>query len=99
MMTNFSIWRRSKCSFLERLGILCVILLVISLIRNYSYFKTNNLIYPIILHFIHNIYAIIGYIDLNNIIYIVFEVICFAIYILLLKTVAKILLQKIRTRI
>ncbi len=62
-----------------------VILLVISLIWNYSYFKTNNLIYPIILHFIHNIYAIIGYIDLNNIIYIVFGVICFVIYILLLK--------------
>ena len=62
-----------------------VILLVISLIWNYSYFKTNNLIYPIILHFIHNIYAIIGYIDLNNIVYIVFGVICFVIYILLLK--------------
>ena len=63
-----------------------VILLVISLIWNYSYFKTNNLIYPIIMHFIHNIYAIIGYIDLNNIVYIVFGVICFVIYILLLKS-------------
>lgn len=37
------------------------------------------------MHFIHNIYAIIGYIDLNNIVYIVFGVICFVIYILLLK--------------
>ena len=60
-----------------------VILLVISLIWNYSYFKTDNLIYPIILHFIHNIYAMIGYIELNNIIYIVFGVICLIIYMLL----------------
>lgn len=60
-----------------------VILLVISLIWNYSYFKTDNLIYPIILHFIHNIYAMIGYIKLNNIIYIVFGVICLIIYMLL----------------
>lgn len=77
-----------------------VILLVISLIWNYSYFKTSNLIYPIIMHFIHNIYAMIGYIELNNIVYIVFGVICLIIYILLkIKAVAKILLQKIRTRI
>ena len=60
-----------------------VIVLVISLIWNYSYFKTDNLIYPIILHFIHNIYAMIGYIKLNNIIYIVFGVICLIIYMLL----------------
>ena len=60
-----------------------VILLVISLIWNYSYFKTDNLIYPIILHFIHNIYVMIGYIELNNIIYIVFGVICLIIYMLL----------------
>ncbi|MGM9879041.1 MAG: lysostaphin resistance A-like protein [Bacilli bacterium] len=40
-----------------------VILLVISLIWNYSYFKMDNLIYPIIMHFIHNIYAMIGYIN------------------------------------
>lgn len=60
-----------------------VILLVISLIWNYSYFKTDNLIYPIILHFIYNIYAMIEYIKLNNIIYIVFGVICLIIYMLL----------------
>ena len=60
-----------------------VILLVISLIWNYSYFKTSNLIYPIILHFIHNIYAMIGYIELDNIVYIVFGVICLIIYMLL----------------
>lgn len=59
------------------------ILLIISLIWHYSYFKTGNLIYPIILHFIHNIYAMIGYIELNNIIYIVFGVICLIIYMLL----------------
>ena len=60
-----------------------VILLVISLIWNYSYFKTSDLIYPIILHFIHNIYAMIGHIELNNIVYIVFGVICLSIYMLL----------------
>lgn len=59
------------------------ILLIISLIWNYSYFKTDNLIYPIIMHLIHNIYAMIGYIELNNIVYIVFGVICLIIYMLL----------------
>lgn len=37
-----------------------VILLGISLIWHYSFFKTNNLIYPILLHFSHNLYAISG---------------------------------------
>ncbi len=60
-----------------------IILLVISLVWNYSYFKTDNLIYPIIMHFIHNIYAMIGYFELNNIVYIVFGVICLIIYSLL----------------
>ena len=57
-----------------------VIILVISLIWNYSYFKTDILMYPIIMHFIHNIYAMIGYIELSNIVYIVFGVICLIIY-------------------
>lgn len=57
--------------------------------------------YPIIiLHFIYNIYAMIEYIKLNKIIYIVFNVKFLIIYVLLkIKSVAKILLQKIRTSI
>ena len=35
-----------------------IILIGISLIWNYSFYKTNNLIYPILLHFFHNIYAL-----------------------------------------
>ncbi len=35
-----------------------IILLGISLIWNYSFYKTNNLIYPILLHLIHNLYAV-----------------------------------------
>ena len=35
-----------------------IILIGISLIWNYSFYKTNNLIYPIFLHFFHNIYAL-----------------------------------------
>lgn len=35
-----------------------IILIGISLVWNYSFYKTNNLIYPILLHFFHNIYAL-----------------------------------------
>ncbi len=35
-----------------------IILLGISLIWNYSFYKTNNLVYPIALHLIHNLYAV-----------------------------------------
>lgn len=35
-----------------------IILIVISLVWNYSFYKTDNLIYPILLHFFHNIYAL-----------------------------------------
>ena len=35
-----------------------IILLGISLIWHYSFYKTNNLIYPILLHFFHNLYAV-----------------------------------------
>jgi len=59
-----------------------VILLTISLIWNYSYLKTNNLIYPIIIHFAHNVYAIIGYFELNNMVYILFSIVCLIVYIL-----------------
>ena len=36
-----------------------IILFIVSIIWNYSYYKTNNLIYPILLHFIFNFYALI----------------------------------------
>lgn len=35
-----------------------IILIGISLVWNYSFYKTDNLIYPILLHFFHNIYAL-----------------------------------------
>lgn len=35
-----------------------IVLLGISLIWHYSFYKTNNLIYPIFLHFFHNLYAV-----------------------------------------
>lgn len=60
-----------------------IIIFVISLIWNYAYYKTNNLVYSIILHFLHNVYAMIGYTELNNIVYILFGVVCLLIYIFL----------------
>ena len=35
-----------------------IILFGISLIWHYSFYKTNNLIYPVLLHFFHNLYAV-----------------------------------------
>lgn len=35
-----------------------IILIGISLVWNYSFYKTDNLIYPILLHFFYNIYAL-----------------------------------------
>ena len=35
-----------------------IILIGISLVWNYSFYKTDNLIYAILLHFFHNIYAL-----------------------------------------
>lgn len=60
-----------------------IIILIISLIWNYSYFKTNNLVYPIIMHLSHNIYVMVGYIGFNDKVYILFGFICLIIYILL----------------
>lgn len=60
-----------------------IIIFVISLLWNYIYFKTNNLLYSIVLHFLHNVYAMIGYIPLNNIIYVSFGLICLIVYIIL----------------
>lgn len=60
-----------------------IVLFVISLIWNYAYFKTSNLTYPIILHFLHNAYAKIDYIGLNKTIYILFGICCLIVYIFL----------------
>lgn len=35
-----------------------IILIMISLVWNYLFYKTDNLIYPILLHFFHNVYAL-----------------------------------------
>lgn len=52
-----------------------IILLGISLIWHYSFYKTNNLIYPIILHFFHNLYALSGnLVDYGNYWYILLAI-------------------------
>ena len=43
-----------------------LILPIISFIWNYAYYKCDNLIYPIILHFSHNIYALSSNLISNN---------------------------------
>ena len=60
-----------------------IILLTISTIWNYTYYKTNNLLYPIILHFLHNLYALISNFIIDNIFYIILGVLSFVIYIIL----------------
>lgn len=60
-----------------------IIIFFISLIWNYAYVKTNNLIYPIILHFLNNIYAMVGYMELSDTIYILFGIVSLIIYIIL----------------
>ena len=60
-----------------------IIIFFISLIWNYAYFKTNNLIYPIVLHFLNNIYAMVGYMELSDTIYILFGIVSLIIYIML----------------
>lgn len=60
-----------------------IIIFFISLIWNYAYFKTNNLIYPIVLHFLNNIYAMVGYMGLGDTIYILFGIVSLIIYIIL----------------
>ena len=62
-----------------------IIVGIISFIWNYTYFKTNNLLYPIILHFIHNFYALVSNYILNNNIYIFLGLLCFIEYIFFIK--------------
>lgn len=60
-----------------------ITLIIISYIWNYSYLKTNNLLYPILLHFIHNFYALIGIYIPNDSFYLYLELICLVGYILI----------------
>ena len=60
-----------------------IILVIISYIWNYTYYKTNNLLYPILLHFIHNFYAIMSNFITSNNFYINFSVLSIVIFIIL----------------
>lgn len=60
-----------------------ILLTILSVIWTYSYFKKKNLLYPIIMHFLHNCYALITYANINNSYYIIFGIITFIIWLLL----------------
>ena len=60
-----------------------IIFVIISYIWNYTYYKTNNLLYPILLHFIHNLYAIMSNFITSNNFYINFSVLSIVIFIIL----------------
>lgn len=60
-----------------------IILVIISYIWNYTYYKTNNLLYPILLHFIHNLHEIMSNFITNNNFYINFSVLSIVIFIIL----------------
>ena len=60
-----------------------IILVIISYIWNYTYYKTNNLLYPILLHFIHNLYAIMSNFITSNNFYINFSILSIVIFIIL----------------
>ena len=60
-----------------------IILLIISTIWNYAYYKTNNLLLPIKLHFLHKLYVLISYFVIVNVFYIILGILSFVIYIIL----------------
>lgn len=60
-----------------------IILIIISIIWNYSYYKTNNLIYPIFAHFVYNFYIIVNNLILNDVISIIIGCLCIIIYVVL----------------
>lgn len=60
-----------------------ILLTILSIIWTYPYFKKKNLLYSIILHFLHNCYALIRYANINNSYYIIFGIITFIIWLLL----------------
>lgn len=60
-----------------------ILLTLLSIIWTYAYYKKSNLFYPIILHFLHNCYALIGYANISNNYYILFGIITFVIWLVL----------------
>lgn len=60
-----------------------IILIIISIIWNYSYYKTNNLIYPIFAHFVYNFYGLFRILGLNDVISIVIGCFCIIVYIII----------------
>ena len=60
-----------------------IILFIISIIWNYSYYRTNNLIYPIVAHFIYNFYGLLRILGLNDVSSIVIGCFCIIVYIIL----------------
>lgn len=60
-----------------------IVIGLLSMIWNYSYYKTNNLIYAIILHFVFNLYAFtINLLNPNKIIIIVVAIIFLLVFII-----------------
>lgn len=60
-----------------------LMLFCMSFIWTYSYYKKENLLYPIILHFFFNLYALISLFNIPNMYYIVLGIICFVLFLLL----------------
>lgn len=60
-----------------------VMLFCMSFIWTYSYYKKENLLYPIVLHFFFNLYALISLFNIPNMYYIVLVIICFVLFLLL----------------
>ena len=59
-------------------------LIISALLYNYSYYKKDNLLYPIIVHFFVNLYAITAFLNLNDVYYILFGAICFTFWLILI---------------
>lgn len=60
-----------------------VLITVLSIIWTYSYCKKKNLFYPIIVHFFHNVYAMISFANINNIYYVIFGIVCLIVWLIL----------------
>lgn len=60
-----------------------ILLILLSFIWTYAYFKEKNLVYPIVLHFLHNCYALVSYSSINNSYYVLFGIVSFIIWFVL----------------
>ncbi|MDO5569604.1 MAG: CPBP family intramembrane metalloprotease [bacterium] len=61
-----------------------LVLLALSFIWTFSYYKKQNLVYPILLHLIHNLYAMLSYIPFSTNVFIIFGIMCFALLLITL---------------